>query len=47
MKCTSIVQGSHLKKWLGLVEKSLKSHNVNSDRLSNGVKLANKRGMVL
>ena len=47
MKCTSIVWRSHLKKWLGFAEKSLKSHNVNSDELSNGAELANKRGMIL
>ena len=47
MKCTSIFWGSHLKKWLGFVEKSLEIHSVNSDRLSNGAELANKRGMVL
>ena len=47
MKCTLIIWGSHLKKWLGFVGKSLKSHDVNSDKLSNGAELANKWGMVL
>ena len=47
MKCASIVRGSHLKKWLGFAEKSLKSHDVNNDGLSNGAELANKRAMVL
>ena len=46
MKCTLITRGSHLKKQLGFAEKSLKSHGVNSDELSNGAALANKKGMV-
>ena len=47
MKCTSIVRGSHLKKQLGFTGKSLKIHDVNSDRLSNRAELANKKDMVL